>query len=226
MSKVSYFTWMAVLVVLLLLILPYMYEIFSIIFMNNRGVSILRQLSLYQWAAIGFVIYCIFHRYVHKNIAWLETQSHEWSHSIVAMMFLRRIHSFVAEEGEGVVYTSGRSNIGLIPMTLAPYCLPWISYILLAVRPLIAFHGSWIFDIVIGCSLAFHFLCFKTQTGSYQTDINQYPLTFSYLYIWAARVINILVIVVAFFPQYNVFTSFWRLATSICHTFLQTLTVV
>lgn len=226
MNKVSYFTWMAVLVVLLLLTLPYIYVIFSIIFMNSRGVSILRQLSLYQWVAIGFISYYIFHHFIHKNIAWLETQSHEWSHSIVAMLFLRRIHSFVAEEGQGGVYTSGKSSLGLIPMTLAPYCLPWVSYLLLAVRPLIEFHGNWIFDILIGISLAFHCLCFKSQTGSYQTDINQYPLSFSFFYIWVARVINMLVIIVAFFPRYNVFTSFWRLVTSIFHTFLQTLSII
>ena len=52
---------------------------------------------------------------------------------------------------------------------------------------------------------------FKKDTSRHQPDINQYPLLFSYLYIATVLCINLAVIWVAFFPGYNVFTSFWRL---------------
>lgn len=86
-------------------------------------------------------------------------------------------------------------------MALAPYCLPLWTYFILWLRPFINFQGRGIFDIVIGLTVAFHVLCFKSQTRNNQTDINQYPLLFSYSYIYIARIINGLIIVVAFFPQ-------------------------
>ena len=110
---------------------------------------------------------------------------------------------------------SGKYDYALAPMALAPYCLPIFTYLLLSIRCLMDFHGMWIYDVIIGMTICFHFFCFKNQTGSYQTDINQYPLSFSYLYIITALLINFCVIWVAFFPQYNVYTSFWRLVTSV-----------
>ena len=175
----------------------------------------LQQLSLFQWAAVGFVSYSIIRRFLNKNILWLETFTHELTHIVVAMLFLRKVHSFHAEEGSGVVYTSGQSNNMIVPMALAPYCLPIYTFLLLSVRCLMNFHGMWIYDIIIGVSLSFHVNCFIHQTGKYQTDINQYPLLFSYLFINVARLINVCIIVVAFFPSYNVFTSFWRCAVTI-----------
>lgn len=66
-------------------------------------------------------------------------------------------------------------------------------------------------------TLGFHIHCFRKQTGSYQPDINQYPLTFSYLYIAVAHLMNFCIIWVAFFPQYNVYTSVWRMVQGIWH---------
>ena len=102
---------------------------------------------------------------------------------------------------------------GLIPQALAPYCLPIFTYMLLALRCLVQPEGLWIFDILVGSTIAFHVLCFVRQTGNHQTDINQYPLYFSYLYIVTMQLVNLCIILVAFFPNYNVFTSVWRMAT-------------
>ena len=38
-----------------------------------------------------------------------------------------------------------------------------------------------IIDVIIGFSIGLHIVCFTEQTRSYQTDINQYPLWFSYI---------------------------------------------
>ena len=174
MSKRSYILWMIVLTIILLLIVPYVYEIFWIIFINPK-ISVISQLGIYQWAAVGFVAYCIFHKYVRLNIEWLETDSHEKTHGIVGWLFGRRIHSAHSEEGSGCIYTSGNnvfSRWGMLPMSLAPYCLPLWTYSILWIRPLIGYHGLWIFDILVGFTLAFHYFCFKSQTRSNQTDIN------------------------------------------------------
>lgn len=210
MKKSTYIISMVLLSVMFLLTIPYATEIIGIILFPNR-IGVLRQLSIYQWVGAGLAAFVVIHAFVKKNMTWLETFSHELTHIVVALLFFRRIHSFHAEEGSGVVYTSGTTQKGLIPMALAPYCLPIFTYILLSIRSLMDFHGMWFFDIVAGMSIAFHISCFKHQTGNYQTDINQYPLFFSYLYIYVARLINICIIIVAFYPHYNVFTSVWRL---------------
>lgn len=214
MKSYKYRIGIILLVILLLLVLPYAWSLVQILFFPKH-VKVLQQLSLYQWAAIGFVAYFIIRRFLNKNALWLETFTHELTHIVVALLFFRKVHSFHAEEGAGVVYTSSHGNSMIAPMALAPYCLPIYTFILLSVRCLMDFQGMWIYDIVIGASLSFHVSCFIHQTGKYQTDINQYPLLFSYLYIYTARLINACIITVAFFPSYNVFTSFWRCVVAI-----------
>lgn len=85
------------------------------------------------------------------------------------------------------------------------------------------FHGMWIFDLLIGCTLCFHFYCFKTQIGNHQPDINQYPLLLSYSYIVTSWLIGFCIILPAFFPNmnghgfvqpmynYGLFSAIWRL---------------
>lgn len=192
---------MIFLAVIVVLLIPYICEIIRIIFFNPK-ISVISQLAIYQWTVVGFVAYCIFHKYINLNIEWLETDSHEKIHGIVGWLFGRRIHSAHSGEGRGCIYTSGSnylSRMGMLPMSLAPYCLPLWTYSILWLRPLIGYRGLWIFDIFVGITLAFHYFCFKTQTRSNQTDINQYPLSFSYTYIYLARIVNGLIIIVCSF---------------------------
>lgn len=195
--------------IVLLLTLPYAWKVIAII-IHPQHVSFLKQLTIFQWVAVGIIGFSILHALVKRNMSWLETFSHEFTHTVVALLMFRRIHSFHAEEGTGEVWTSGHTQYSLAPMALAPYCLPTFTYLLLSIRCLMDFHGVWIYDILIGATIAFHYYCFKSQTGNYQPDIKEYPLYFSYAYIWTARLINFCIIWVAFFPQYNVYTSFWR----------------
>ena len=214
MKKSTYIISMVLLSILLLLAIPYAVKIIGIILFPDR-IGVLRQLSIFQWVGVGIAAFAVIHSVVKKNMTWLETFSHELTHIVVALLFFRRVHSFHAEEGSGVVYTSGEYEYALAPMALAPYCLPIFTYLLLSIRCLMDFHGMWIYDVLIGMTICFHFFCFKNQTGNYQTDINQYPLSFSYLYIVTALLINFCIIWVAFFPQYNVYTSFWRYLSSV-----------
>lgn len=119
--------------------------------------------------------------------------------------------------------SSGRVSAGLVPVSLAPYCFPLFTFFLLSLRWMMDFRGVWIFDILIGITLCFHFYCFKTQTGNYQSDINQYPLLLSYTYIFTSWLLVLCIIIPAFFPNmnghgtgslvchYGVFSSVWRM---------------
>lgn len=211
----KYYIGIGVLSILLALTLPYVWELFNTLVIKGFSIAP-NPLHWYLWVAVGFVAFIIPKGiFFSKNILWLETFSHELTHIVVAMMFFRKVHSFHAEEGTGVVYTSGQASGMTAPMSLAPYCLPIFTYLLLALRCLISANGMWIFDILIGVTIAFHVNCFKHQTGNHQTDINRYPILFSYLYIYTARIINACIIIVAFFPAHNVFNSMWRLAVGI-----------
>ena len=214
MKKSTYIVSLVLLSILLLLTIPYALKILGIIFFPKH-ITTLRQLAIYQWVGVGIAAFAVIHAIIKKNMMFFETFSHELTHIVVAFLFFRRIHSFHAEESSGVVYTSGEHQYGIAPMALAPYCLPIFTYLLLSIRCLMDFRGMWIYDVLIGMTICFHFFCFKDQTGNHQPDINQYPLAFSYLYIITALLINFCIILVAFFPQYNVYTSLWRYITTI-----------
>lgn len=217
MSRLAYIIWTTVVVLLLLLTVPYLLHVLGIVFMP-KSISLWRQLGIYQWAAVGIVAYAAIYQGLKRlngsgfrNLLWFETFTHEFTHTIVAIMLLREVHSFHAEKSSGVISTSGRVDWLRPVVSLAPYCLPIYTYPLLVLRSMMDFHGLWIFDIIIGMTIAFHVVNFWKDTSPRQPDINQHPFVFSYLYILTALCINFAIIWVAFFPHYNVFTSLWRL---------------
>lgn len=76
-------------------------------------------------------------------------------------------------------------------------------------RPLISTPGLWIYDILLGLTLAFHLVYIAHDTRNYQTDINQYPFFFSYSFIAAALLFNINSILVSFWSSKNIFSAWW-----------------
>lgn len=200
MNKTSLFFTTLALIILLALTFPYFIYIGQTIFCPQRGTT-LTQLTMYQWVGVGMLGYAIVERMVKHNISWLETLSHELTHGFFALILQGRIHSLKADEDSGVISHSGVKKWGLASVSLAPYCFPLFTYLLLAIRHLLDFHGKWVFDIIVGISLAFHIICFRKQTGNHQTDINRYPLVFSYFYIFVCWIINICVILVSFWPN-------------------------
>ena len=180
------------------------------------------QWKLYEWVAVGCLAYLPLHWLLSGNMPFFATFSHELTHIVVSLIFLRRINSFHAEQGTGEVYTQYTgliSSLSDIPVSLAPYCLPIFTYLLLFLRCLISVQNLWMFDIAIGMTVAFHLYCFRVQTASFQTDINRFPLLMSYVYIHTARLINICIIAMAFAPtcQRGVFSSMWMYLTHCWH---------
>lgn len=222
MKRTTYILWMIGLLILFVLTLPYFCYILKVIFIPQNG-NFWGQEKIYTWVIVGGLTIFLLRTLLRSKSSFIETFSHESTHAIVAFLFGRKVHSFhVEDSGSGMIFTSGNNNYSLIPVALAPYCLPIFTYILLGFRCIVAGNHLWICDIFIGMTLCFHYYCFKTQIGNHQTDINQYPLSFSYLYIITAWLINICIILVALFPNmnekngiwgYGVFSSILRLAT-------------
>lgn len=194
--------------IFLLLTLSVLFDVIhQIIFPVNKKITCWDNMSLYFWTTIGMGVYVIIHKIAKKNLELIQCFSHEMSHFILAILFLRKILSFQVGVEGGVIWTSGKSNIGVVPMTLVPYCLPWMTFLLLMFRSLVLADYYWIFDVLIGITLAFHIATMKKQTRAEQPDIYTYPLWFSYLYIWCARIMNIVIILVTYWESKNFFTA-------------------
>lgn len=169
----------------------------------------------YIWLVIGSCIFPIMNKFFVKNMEITKTFTHELTHTIVGLLLFRRIHSFHAEEhGTGAVYSSGGKTLQYV-ISLAPYCFPIYTFILLIFRCLVAVSYLPIIDTLIGFSIGLHIVCFVEQTHNYQTDINQFPLWFSYIYILSIWLFDISLIFISYLPKSNIFDAFKIYATDL-----------
>ena len=162
--------------------------------------------SGYLWMAVGFVIYLIFHKFFfRKNIDIMQTMSHEGAHMLVGALFLRRkIYQFNVKSSDalsfndnalGFVSSEVKNGRLSIMSTLAPYTLPYITFVLLFFRLMIKNECLPIIDVIIGFSLMFYFLCWKKDTRLDQSDIQICGVFLSYLYIITFVLFNISLII-------------------------------
>ena len=162
--------------------------------------------SGYLWLAVGFVVYLIFHKFIfRKNIDIMQTMSHEGAHMLVGALFLRRkIYQFNAKSSDSLSYNdntlgfvSSEVKGGRISImsALAPYTLPYLTFLLLFFRLMIKNECLPIIDTIIGFSLMFYFLCWKKDTRLDQSDIQLCGVFLSYLYITTFVLFNISLII-------------------------------
>ena len=177
---------------------------------------LLYHLSLYMWFFIGFGAYFVLRLilFFRKNEEFLQIFSHELTHTVVGLFFFQKIHSFQANEQEGVVWHSGR-RYGSLCISLAPYCLPIFTFAFLLLRIIGANKSLYIFDLFIGFTLAFHLLCFIRQTRPYQTDISSNGYILSFLFIFCALLFNLTIILLSIrkgIINANIFlfTNYWK----------------
>lgn len=160
------------------------------------------------WISFGAVCFPLMDKYWEKNIQMTKTFTHELIHTITSLLLFRRIHSFQAEEkGSGVIYSSGSVGTHLL-VALAPYCFPIYTIPLLLIRCIVLKPMLPIIDVIIGFTLGLHGTCIKSQIGNYQTDINQFPYWFSYLYIIVVWIFMLSLILISYEPQMNIILTF------------------
>ena len=162
----------------------------------------------YLWLLLGGSIFPLMNKYFVKNMELTKTFTHELTHTITGILLFRRIHAFHAEEqGSGAVWSSGNDKLRFLT-SLAPYCFPIYTFPLLMLRCLVAKTFFPIIDVIIGFSIGLHIVCFTEQTRNYQTDINQFPLWFSYVYILSIWLFDISLILLTYIPKSNFFLAF------------------
>lgn len=171
--------------------------------------------SVFKWLGIGFAAFYVVRivPLVRKNEDWWQVFSHELSHTLVGLLFLQEIHSFNAGEREGRITHSGQ-KVGDLFISLAPYTLPFSTYLVLFMSLLIKSEFLYVFEIIAGFTWAFHIKCFISQTGSYQTDISRKGLFKSYAFIATAHLFNLSVILMSvesgiIDANIRLFTAYW-----------------
>jgi len=108
---------------------------------------------------IGMAVSGLAHYFLVRKLPIISTFEHEFTHAIVALLFLRKVSKFIVTNGAGgSVSHSGKfgGKFGDLNITLAPYFLPTFTFIFILLRPIIPIeHIAW-FDVLIGFSFGYH----------------------------------------------------------------------
>lgn len=159
------------------------------------GGMLLGNPETYIWMLAGAAAYAALSLIpaIKKNTGVIRIFTHELTHTVVCLMFFRKIHSFnVSHEGGAVQHSGG--GRGDIFITLAPYCLPIYTFAFAILRLLSSDSSLFVFDILIGLTLAFHIICYAKETSPRQTDIKRSGYLRSLLFIPTALFFNLSII--------------------------------
>lgn len=167
----------------------------------------------YLWVAVGSAVFPLMNKYFVKNMKIVKTFTHELTHAVVAIMLFRRVHWFKAEEGKGGEIGSSGSGKFHFFEVLAPYCFPIYTFPLMMLRCIVIPDYYPIIDIIIGFSIGLHIICFKEQTGSFQPDIQRYPLWLSFSFIAFMLIFDISLVLTSYLPSVNFFGAFVQFGT-------------
>ena len=227
-QNVSWYLWCVVMAVLLALLLRETWDIvvnhivvpdwkqFKWSLLSWPNVFKNFNLGLYWWFAVGVLLFLVVRKFLVPRSRFftgafngMETRVHEFSHELMCFLTGRRVLSKHVEENTGEVISSG-PEWGAPLVSLSPYTFPYITYVGLALRMMIEWKSTWLFDILVGMTLGFHVWCFARETRLFQSDINRFStLWFPGLYIAMCMVFNFNVFAVSFWSSKNLFTAIW-----------------
>ncbi len=172
-----------------------LFSLFSIYCLYNAISWAVMHPKAYLWFIIGFVAYIVLKGLLQKNLDFLETFTHELTHTIVVLAFFQKIHLFHATNGEGGAISHSGKMTNNPFILLAPYCLPVYTFALLILRLWITIKALWIIDLLIGLTFGFHAIAMKKQIGRFQPDIQYYGIFFSCLFIVAFILFHLILII-------------------------------
>ena len=134
-----------------------------------------RHTGNYVGLIAGFAAYVVFLMILtivkgKHNLNWFMKFTHELTHTLVALVFFRKIHEFVVRGRECFVHYDP-PKVGYLPITLSPYCIPIYTLMIFPFSFAGDSHYMIIFDALIAFTYAFHVHAFITQTRFTQNDI-------------------------------------------------------
>ena len=162
---------------------------------------------------IGFAIFACIWRFGKRQLQPIFTFEHELTHLLVALLFLNIPRELVVSSNGGHAVYSGRSNFLI---TLAPYFLPTVSYLLIPIFWFLPEKHNLICLGLLGASVSFHFFSTRGEIHLGQTDLHEAGLLFSFIFLPAACLVfygGILALVLGGTDQ---FISFWKQSFQEC----------
>lgn len=126
-----------------------------------------------------------------RKIPGFETFEHELTHTLAALLFLRRVKEFHVTRYAGghVVHQSGfGGQIGDEFIGLAPYAVPTFTVLSVLVRPFLPAGCFPWYDVWVGFTLGFHTWSTGRETRSSQSDIWKRGVVFSAIFILTVTV--------------------------------------
>ena len=109
---------------------------------------------------------------ISHNRNWFMKFTHELTHTLMALLFFKKINEFVVKGRECYVnYKVGKYGIGYVPITLSPYCIPIYTFMIFPFRFAGDNNYMIFFDALIAFTYAFHIHAFIKQTRFTQQDI-------------------------------------------------------
>ena len=167
-------------------------EFFSLI------VVFFKHMNQYLGFVIGILTYVLIRnlKFIKQNEDFLQTFSHELTHTIVGLCFGHKIHSFkVADQGGGAIHHSG-NRTGEFLIALAPYTMPIFTIAFLLLRLIGADSMVEVFNFFIGLTFTFHVFCYFRDIHPNQPDLKSQGLFKSYSFILFSQLLWISIILV------------------------------
>jgi hypothetical protein len=126
---------------------------------------------------------------------WFSTLEHELTHALFAALTLNRVTGLNAtSHAGGVTHYHGYGNW---LVTLAPYFVPTLSLLVLGIMQLAKNTHQPVLMAVMGFTLAYHAQSTWHETHTQQTDLQESGWLFCWLFLPAANVLMLLVVLAA-----------------------------
>jgi len=158
--------------------------------------------------AIGFILFAFFWLIFKRFLQVFCTFEHELTHLIVGLLFFKKPKSFkVTFTKGGYVEMYGGHNF---LVTLAPYFLPTVCYLILPFAWFLPANYLSIFLTILGASTAFHLLSGWQEFHFGQSDLHEAGLIFSILFLPVANLIFFGAILTFVIAGNDKFFGFWK----------------
>jgi len=126
---------------------------------------------------------------------WFGTLEHELTHAIFAILSLNRVTALNATgHAGGVMHYQGYSNWII---TLSPYFVPSLSLLMLLILSLAKTTHLPFLMLLMGITIAYHFLSTWEETHFQQPDLKQSGWLFVWLFLPTANVLMLLILLTA-----------------------------
>lgn len=157
---------------------------------------------------IGFGLFALFWLIFKRFLQVFCTFEHELTHLLVGLLFFKKPTSFkVTFTKGGYVEMYGGHNF---LVTLAPYFLPTVCYLILPLSWFLPAKSLPIFLTILGASVAFHLLSGWQEFHFGQSDLHEAGLIFSVLFLPVANLIFFGAILSLVIGGNDKFFGFWK----------------